>query len=40
MLENDTHRDDIAHLRWVVETPLVDLVVWLSAAKGQWVWDE
>ncbi|MDM8518490.1 hypothetical protein QUF64_00475 [Anaerolineales bacterium HSG6] len=36
MSENDFCHDDIAHLRWVVTSPLVELVVWLSAAKGLW----
>ncbi|MDM8519543.1 hypothetical protein QUF64_05795 [Anaerolineales bacterium HSG6] len=39
MLENDTCRDDVAHLRWVVEAPVVELVVWLGAAKGLWEWE-
>ncbi|MDM8529610.1 hypothetical protein QUF63_00465 [Anaerolineales bacterium HSG25] len=36
--ENDFCRDDVAHLRWVIETPLPELILWLSAAKGRSYW--
>ena len=36
MSENDFSPDDVVRLRWVVTSPLVELVVWLSAAKGLW----